>query len=136
MFWHNCASCHTIGKGKLIGPDLKGVETKHPEAWLHKWIESSQALVKTGDTAAVRLFNDNAGIIMPEQDLTGEQIDSILAYITTEGSKVMAAAPAALPVASKATSGSYKLWVFTIVAVLALLTGMVPALKYHHKKKE
>ncbi|MCB0429847.1 MAG: cytochrome c, partial [Flavobacteriales bacterium] len=28
IFKANCKSCHTIGKGPLIGPDLKDVETR------------------------------------------------------------------------------------------------------------
>ena len=49
IFKANCKSCHTIGKGPLIGPDLKDVETRAPDRdWLVKWITNSQELVKAG----------------------------------------------------------------------------------------
>ena len=30
IFVQKCASCHTIGGGKLVGPDLKGVTATRP----------------------------------------------------------------------------------------------------------
>lgn len=80
-FKSNCAACHTVGKGKLVGPDLKGVTQKHSEAWLLKWIKSSQTLVKSGDTAAVALFEANNKMPMPDQALSEEEIKGVLAYI-------------------------------------------------------
>ncbi|MBM3435704.1 MAG: cytochrome c, partial [Bacteroidetes bacterium] len=50
-----CTACHTIGKGKLIGPDLKGVNDRHNEAWLLSFIRSSQTMIKNGDPVAVKL---------------------------------------------------------------------------------
>ena len=47
--WATCAACHTIGKGKLIGPDLKGITERHEEAWLYSFIKSSQTMVNNGD---------------------------------------------------------------------------------------
>ncbi len=100
LFKTICATCHTIGKGKLVGPDLKGVGDRHPETWLIKWIKGSQAMVKAGDADAVKLFKDNSMIPMPDQALSDDQIKSLLAYIKTEGSEEEAAAPAAAPPAS------------------------------------
>ena len=34
-FKTKCAACHTIGGGKLVGPDLKEVTTRRDDAWLH-----------------------------------------------------------------------------------------------------
>ncbi|MCF8373744.1 MAG: c-type cytochrome [Bacteroidales bacterium] len=76
-----CAACHTIGKGKLVGPDLKGVSARHEEAWLIKFIQNSQAMVLSGDETAVKLFNENNKIPMPPNDFTDEQVRSLLSYI-------------------------------------------------------
>jgi cytochrome c2 len=76
-----CSACHTIGKGKLIGPDLKGVNDRHDEAWLISFIKSSQTMVKNGDPVAVKLFEENNKIPMPDNNLTDDQIRGILTYI-------------------------------------------------------
>ncbi|HNQ83491.1 MAG TPA: hypothetical protein PKM34_07600, partial [Bacteroidales bacterium] len=37
-----CGACHTIGKGKLIGPDLYKVTERRDRAWLIPFIRNSQ----------------------------------------------------------------------------------------------
>jgi mono/diheme cytochrome c family protein len=90
MFRTNCGACHTVGKGKLVGPDLKGVQDRHTDEWLLKWVHSSQTLVKAGDKDAVKLFNDNSQIPMPDQALSDNDIKTILAYVKTGGEPVVA----------------------------------------------
>ena len=79
--WATCAACHTIGKGKLIGPDLKGVTERRDEAWLISFIKSSQTMVKSGDETAVKLFEEFNKIPMPDNPLTDDQVKGILTYI-------------------------------------------------------
>ncbi len=98
IFKTNCASCHTIGNGKLVGPDLKDVDKRHPEAWLMKWIKSSQALIKSGDADATAIFNNNNKIPMTDFSfLSDEQIKSTVGYIQSE-STPQASAPPSVPV--------------------------------------
>lgn len=99
-FKQSCAACHSIGNGKIVGPDLKGVTTKRTEAWLIKFIRSSQTMVNSGDKTAVALFNENNKIIMPDQNLTDAQIKEVLAYI-----KSLSPAPAPKP---QTSSGQIK----------------------------
>ena len=86
-----CAACHTIGKGKLIGPDLKGVNDRHDEAWLISFIRSSQTMIKNGDPVAVKLFEENNKIPMPDNNLTDDQIRGILTYIKNYDEAAVAA---------------------------------------------
>ncbi len=97
LFKANCAACHSIGKGKLVGPDLIGVNDRHPEAWMLKWVKSSQTLVKAGDAEAVRLFKENNGMPMTDQMLKDDEIKSVLGYIKDKGTA--AATPPAEKVA-------------------------------------
>lgn len=83
LFTVNCRACHTIGGGKLIGPDLKDVTTKRTEQWLLSFIKSSQTFINSGDADAVAIFNEFK-IPMPDQNLTEAQIKDVLAYITTQ----------------------------------------------------
>src|SRR5436853_1498318 len=65
LFKTNCTQCHSVGKGKVIGPDLKDVDKRRPDkAWLHKWIKNSQSVVKSGDPYAVKIFNENNKTVM------------------------------------------------------------------------
>ncbi len=93
IFKTNCASCHTIGNGKLVGPDLKDVDKKHSEAWLLKWIKGSQALVKSGDKDAIAVFNDNNLIPMTDFSfLSDEQIKSAIGYVQSQSAPAPAVA--------------------------------------------
>jgi cytochrome c oxidase cbb3-type subunit 3 len=97
LFRNNCGACHTIGNGKLVGPDLKDVQNRHKETWLMKWIKSSQTLVQSGDKDAVKLFTDNSSVPMPDQGISENEIKSILAYISAGGDQPVAAIAAVTP---------------------------------------
>lgn len=92
LFKGNCGVCHTVGKGKLVGPDLKGVNARHNETWLLKWIKSSQALIKSGDKTAVQLYNDNANLVMQDFELNDDEIKSILTFIKEKEQDIASAA--------------------------------------------
>lgn len=81
LFKATCTACHTIGKGRLVGPDLSGVYERADQEWLIRFIRSSQEMVKEGDSLAVALFKEFNQIPMPNNDLTDEQILSIIDYI-------------------------------------------------------
>ena len=90
IFATNCAACHTIGQGQLVGPDLKGVTEKYDKPWIARFIRESQAMIEEGDEKAVAVFNAYSMIPMPAMPLSDEQIDAVLAHIKKvgeEGSK-------------------------------------------------
>jgi len=97
IFQKSCAACHSIGGGKLVGPDLAGVNDKRPEDWLLKYIKSSQTLVKSGDKTAMALFEEFNKIPMPDQALSDEQIKKVLAHIKETGGSPAAGKEAAAP---------------------------------------
>jgi mono/diheme cytochrome c family protein len=76
-----CSSCHTIGKGRLVGPDLSGIYKIRTNEWLISFIRSSQKMVKSGDTAAVNIFNEFNKIPMPDNNLSDEQILGVIDFI-------------------------------------------------------
>lgn len=97
-----CAACHTINKGRLVGPDLSGVYKIRDNDWLIKFIRSSQTLVKSGDTASVAIFNEFNKIPMPDNNLTDDQILGVIEYIKQQDQ----GAPAATAEKKSATDTS------------------------------
>ncbi len=95
LFKANCTACHSIGKGKLTGPDLLGVVKRHDDKWLLSWITSSQTLIKSGDEAAVKLFKENNEFPMPDAPISSDDIKKVIEYLHTvqDGSKPAVALP-------------------------------------------
>ena len=85
FFKKNCVTCHTIGAGRLVGPDLKNV-TKHKErAWLENFIQNPQAVIDSGDQYARKLVSESNGVIMPTlPGVTPEMAKSLLDLIEAE----------------------------------------------------
>ena len=83
LFSRQCSSCHTIGKGDLVGPDLKGVTSRRDRSWLLRFIRSSQEVVQSGDPTATGLFDRYKRTRMPDHDFTSAQIDALLEYVST-----------------------------------------------------
>jgi len=82
-----CLACHTIGKGKLIGPDLKDVSQRRDANWLVSFIKSSQDLISSKDVDAVAIFEEYNKIPMPDANLSDAEIKQLIAYID-EQSKI------------------------------------------------
>ena len=100
IFKETCTACHTIGKGKLVGPDLANVQNRHSDEWIKNFIKSSQTVIKSGDKYADSLFKAFNQMPMPEHpNLTDDQIKGLIAYITQQssGSATSTASVAALP---------------------------------------
>jgi len=88
IFLTVCRACHTIGQGKLVGPDLVNVQNKLTEDWIIKFVKSSQSMVKSGDSSAVSIFNEFNKVIMPDQNLSDTQIINIINYIKEKSTTV------------------------------------------------
>ncbi len=81
IFEKKCYSCHNIGGGDKRGPDLKGVPSQQPREWFREFIKSPAAMNRKGDPAAGSLFKKFAPEIMPDQDLSDDQIDALVAFV-------------------------------------------------------
>lgn len=80
-----CSPCHTLGKGKLVGPDLAGVTKRLEEAWLLKFIKSSQTVINGGDEYAKQKFEEFNKVVMPDAGLNDTEIKTLLTYIESQG---------------------------------------------------
>lgn len=83
LFKTTCAACHTIGKGRLVGPDLSDITQKKSKEWLIPFIKSSTTVIQSGDADAVAIFKEYNSIMMPDVAYSEAQIVSILNYISS-----------------------------------------------------
>lgn len=102
LFNQTCVACHTIGGGRLLGPDLAGIESRRDEAWIISFIRSSQALANSGDADAVAILAEYNGLVMPDQALGDDDIRSIIGYITSKSPDAGALTPIVEEVAAPA----------------------------------
>ncbi len=85
IFKSKCVSCHTIGGGKLVGPDLQGVTTRRDRAWLEQFIQDPNALFQAGDPDAKALL-DEYQIPMPALGLSAAEVQAVINYLETTAS--------------------------------------------------
>lgn len=86
LFTTHCAACHTIGKGRLVGPDLKNINQLKDHTWLVSFIKSSQSMIKSGDADAVKIFNEYNKLLMPDPTISETEIEEVLNYIKSVSS--------------------------------------------------
>ncbi len=90
VFDTTCFACHTIGGGRLVGPDLLGVNERRSQTWLEGFVKSSQSMINNGDADAVALFAEFNQLPMPDALISDEQISQVLDYIETQSSAAVA----------------------------------------------
>ncbi len=84
-FRQNCMSCHTIGGGRLTGPDLKDVAARKDRAWLISFITDPKAKLDAGDPYALELKAAAQGAVMPTfPNMTPARAEALLALIDAE----------------------------------------------------
>lgn len=75
-----CVMCHTVGGGRLIGPDLQGIADRRSEDWIIRFVQRSQQMVAEGDSQAVAVFEEYGGVPMPDQALSDDEIRAVIAF--------------------------------------------------------
>jgi len=75
-----CNTCHRVGGGTLIGPDLSGVTQRRDDRWLATWLKDPAAVVAR-DPKLGSWTHEFGDIIMPDQNLSDDEIKSLIAYM-------------------------------------------------------
>lgn len=100
VFNSKCSACHSVGQGVVVGPDLQGVQERRERVWLHRFIRSSQTVIRSGDATARELFA-RFGKVMPDHAFSDEEIDLLVDFISRGGPREIP--PPELRLASTAT---------------------------------
>ncbi|OYU82258.1 MAG: cytochrome C [Flavobacterium sp. BFFFF1] len=120
LFNSNCAACHKLD-AKATGPALRNVAERHDKEWLYKWIHNSSEMIKSGDAAAVKLFEENNKSVMTAfPQLSTTDIDNIIAY-TSEPAPAAAPATSAGPPGTHAEGGMSNNLILGALAVVMII---------------
>ncbi len=84
MFRKLCMSCHTVGKGDRVGPDLAGVSVRRDHDWLVNLIADPDKARKAGDKTLAELTVKFKGTNMPSLGLSLSEAADLIAYIDAE----------------------------------------------------
>lgn len=84
-FRQTCMSCHTIGGGRLTGPDLKDVHKRRDREWIISFVKNPQAMIAKGDETAMKLLEEARGVVMPSfPTMTRARAETLIDLIAAE----------------------------------------------------
>jgi mono/diheme cytochrome c family protein len=85
FFRENCVSCHTVGGGRLTGPDLKNVTQRKEREWLVEFLQGPQAMMDKGDPYALKLQQEARSVVMPTvSGMSKDRAQALLAMLDAE----------------------------------------------------
>ncbi len=126
-----CTACHTIGKGDLVGPDLKGVTEQRPRDWLEKWIAAPDKVLASKDEYAVNLLHKYHDVQMPSLGLSTSEVDDLLAFLASPGAATAASGPAPQAANAPAVKGNPEVGKDLFTGVVRFQNGGPPCMACH-----
>ena len=84
LFIKGCSSCHSVGGGDKIGPDLKGVVARRDADWLKSMIMNPDAMRAQKDPLTMELIAKYKGVKMPNIGLADADVADLMAYLEAE----------------------------------------------------
>lgn len=87
LFIKACATCHTIGHGDLVGPDLKDVTARRDRQWLASFMMAPNRMLANKDPVAVELAEKYKGVRMPNLGLQEVDVSDLISYIEAQSWK-------------------------------------------------
>ena len=85
FFRQNCMNCHTIGGGRLTGPDLKDVSERKDREWLIGFTMNPKSYIDSGDPYAIKILEESRNVPMPTlPGMTRERSENLLDLIDAE----------------------------------------------------
>lgn len=78
-----CAACHTIGGGRLTGPDLAGVTERREFEWVYHQVTNPDSMIRNDETTR-QLMNEYM-TPMPDLGITEDEFVALYEYLRAEG---------------------------------------------------
>lgn len=78
-FRRNCAACHSLGGGDIVGPDLAGVTERRTLPWVERMIVRPDSMLVHDDTA--RDLLERYQVPMLDRELRPEVVRAILEFL-------------------------------------------------------
>ncbi len=128
-----CTACHTVGKGVLVGPDLKGVTTRRSREWLQHWIAAPDAMIAKKDSIAIELLHQSHDVEMPNLGLSASEVDAIISYLATAatGAAAQPSASATEATSAPAVQGNAESGKDLFTGVVRFQNGGPPCMACH-----
>ncbi len=122
LFEQYCITCHALGDGDRVGPDLAGVGERRGEDWLVRFITNPDRMIAEGDPIATRLYERFNRIPMPNFGLTADQAQAIIAFMSATAPAAAEGGPVAYttPPLTGLQAGMLALYVALTLAVFAV----------------
>src|SRR3990167_3219097 len=79
-FLKKCGSCHSLGGGDRVGPDLKGVVDRRSKDWLTRFIMAPSTMLGSDPDAQALLAKYN-NVRMPDLGLGPEEVAALIGLI-------------------------------------------------------
>ena len=80
-----CQTCHTVDGGDGVGPTFKGLAGSKVTLEGGDEVTADDEYLRTAITDPGKQVVEGFRPIMPERDLTDEQVDQIIAYLNSIG---------------------------------------------------
>jgi cytochrome c2 len=89
-FQANCKSCHTIGGGDTVGPDLAGISKRRKIEWVVKFMNYPEGMIsgdvdepgyEKPDKLAMKIYEQYKPSVMTEFSVDKKQVQAIFTYI-------------------------------------------------------
>ncbi|VAW57263.1 Cytochrome oxidase biogenesis protein Sco1/SenC/PrrC, thiol-disulfide reductase involved in Cu(I) insertion into CoxII Cu(A) center, partial [hydrothermal vent metagenome] len=84
LFRTRCRTCHTIGGGDGVGPDLKGIMKKREKKWLARWIKEPNVMIREKDPIALALYEKFNRINMPNLRMSNADVTNLFEYFESQ----------------------------------------------------
>ena len=86
----NCSTCHSIGEGDKIGPDLAELSKRRTIEWVVKFVNYPDGMIngdeeekgyEVADPMAKKVYELYKPTLMAEQEMTKEEVKKMMDYI-------------------------------------------------------
>jgi len=79
LFRRNCAACHSLGGGDVVGPDLAGVTTRRPIEWIRGMVARPDSMLRVDGVAQAMLLEYQ--VPMLNRELDEARVRAILEFL-------------------------------------------------------